>query len=1501
MQWENVYVFISSTFNDMHAERDYLVKKVFPQLSVWCAARKLRLVDIDLRWGVSETDATENRRVVQVCLDRIDECRPFFLCFLGQRRGWVPHKNDIGGETYQIYKKLEEAGYAGNASVTEMEILHALVDPLHGGRLARADGTLRELPAVEHAFFYLREPDYLDSITDSHLKDIYTNAAEANPATTDAELARWRETVIPGTSRPVTRYSAQWDATQRTDEIAWPTALPTTASQGSRRWQSAQDKWARQWQGAGVTVNIDGTITGQELEKARAFNEKLTRGRLGNFLADGVELADLIISQMQQAITARFGARELPAETPLQKELDQQAQFLHIASEGFIERTGDFDALNAYLAGPDRRPMAITAPMGAGKTSLLAHFIDTRRPDAAETLHYRFVGASDQSADVDGLLRSLLSELRECGKIKSDLPVTAIELRAKFYTLLENAGKTGKTIIVIDGLNQLESGMDDLAWIPARLPENLKLVVSFKHGDPAADAYYEEISVTGSVLLHEVQPMREVEDRRRLVKAYLSGYFKELDDVHEDMLIRSQGADNPLFLKIVLSELRQFGSHQSLTAYIRDNFGATPVTAFDAVLRRMETDPPYAAVSPDLLVPHIFGWLTHAQQGLSAEELAALLVRSALLGDISEAREAVAVVLRQLRPYLAHRDNRTDFFYESLRIAAQQRYTGEHPCARPVAAWHSELADYFERQSFSDAHTLMELAYQYAHAGRGNDLTRTLTDFRYLYARILTHGVEVLTADFDLASLSHINLTAEDARILKLLQEFFILSTNVLSLNPAQLTEQLYGRLLDSPLPPIQSILKQAREINRKEKQMWLRPAFRYMEPPGGRLRRIWTPNQSSQTTPITGDGSRMVIKVDWNRFNLVDLDTGKILKEFPLYTSGLAPHNVVSADGSMLFTSILKNHGNSWSLNCIEVTDLHTCTLFRRIPVENVPNIMGLSVSSDGTRVFISSREGDLIAYEKQDYVYVEILRAKSDLRPACIYLSHDGSIALVGGHSEDKQERYTAKYAVEIWDIDAGARVGELNLQGYGLCSMALAADNDTLLIGRNSRVEFWSLKERRQIRMESSKGNVYVDITPDGRLAACSDNTSVRVLHLPGLETAVRLDGHMAFVYSVAISADGSRVVSRSNDGSVRLWEAGERVPDMDETLSAPVPDSFDQEYSFRQMPAELTNSFIRASADGRRIAIAPLFKPIITMYDTHLGVRVSELEHLDRNDLRDIVVSAHGKYVAALYKNRLRCFRAQPGETIFTTDELTWDPFCFVVLEEKRQVLVGDERGVVHVFDMDSGQETYSWQAHAFIVHSMEVSSAGDLLATSVARQDRFGNPAPAAAVTDAKLKIWNTADFSSHGCAVDHTRFLAFSPDGRQYATSTNSGLSTLIILWDTKTSNPQAVMRGHRDSLIDFAMYSPNGGWLVVGRGSGKLLSLYDTMAGKLAFRLYNSGVDYKQVWFTERGDLAALCRDGMIHYFRLENTANAVPPTQDVPTAAELKFEADLFRDAGL
>jgi len=47
---KTVRIFVSSIFRNMHAERNYLMKVVFPELWERCAKRKLHLIDVDLRW-----------------------------------------------------------------------------------------------------------------------------------------------------------------------------------------------------------------------------------------------------------------------------------------------------------------------------------------------------------------------------------------------------------------------------------------------------------------------------------------------------------------------------------------------------------------------------------------------------------------------------------------------------------------------------------------------------------------------------------------------------------------------------------------------------------------------------------------------------------------------------------------------------------------------------------------------------------------------------------------------------------------------------------------------------------------------------------------------------------------------------------------------------------------------------------------------------------------------------------------------------------------------------------------------------------------------------------------------------------------------------------------------------------------------------------------------------------------------------------------------------------
>jgi len=69
-----IRVFLSSTFNDMQEERDYLVKHVFPEVIQACSERQVGFTEIDLRWGITEEEA-KNGETVAICLQEIDRCR----------------------------------------------------------------------------------------------------------------------------------------------------------------------------------------------------------------------------------------------------------------------------------------------------------------------------------------------------------------------------------------------------------------------------------------------------------------------------------------------------------------------------------------------------------------------------------------------------------------------------------------------------------------------------------------------------------------------------------------------------------------------------------------------------------------------------------------------------------------------------------------------------------------------------------------------------------------------------------------------------------------------------------------------------------------------------------------------------------------------------------------------------------------------------------------------------------------------------------------------------------------------------------------------------------------------------------------------------------------------------------------------------------------------------------------------------------------------------------
>jgi tetratricopeptide (TPR) repeat protein len=137
-----IRIFISSTFRDMQAERNYLVDKVFPALKRYCQERDVTLIELDLRWGINEEDSKQGK-VVEICLQEIENTHPFFIGLLGYRYGWIPSQKEIkkNPQIPELYPWIA-SDISDRRSITEIEMQY---------------GVLRSKEDI-NAYFYLRSP-----------------------------------------------------------------------------------------------------------------------------------------------------------------------------------------------------------------------------------------------------------------------------------------------------------------------------------------------------------------------------------------------------------------------------------------------------------------------------------------------------------------------------------------------------------------------------------------------------------------------------------------------------------------------------------------------------------------------------------------------------------------------------------------------------------------------------------------------------------------------------------------------------------------------------------------------------------------------------------------------------------------------------------------------------------------------------------------------------------------------------------------------------------------------------------------------------------------------------------------------------------------------------------------------------------------------------------------------------------------------------------------------
>lgn len=153
MSYGNVFrVFLSSTFKDMYAERDYLREHAFRRLNAELNQRGYSLKVMDLRGSTEEENEQAERNVFRMCLTRLNECRPRMIGLIGERYGWVYYSNETenSNNTEAIKIKRIARDIAADNGIA--------IDDIRGRSITQLEieQGLKSMDR-EKCFFYVRE------------------------------------------------------------------------------------------------------------------------------------------------------------------------------------------------------------------------------------------------------------------------------------------------------------------------------------------------------------------------------------------------------------------------------------------------------------------------------------------------------------------------------------------------------------------------------------------------------------------------------------------------------------------------------------------------------------------------------------------------------------------------------------------------------------------------------------------------------------------------------------------------------------------------------------------------------------------------------------------------------------------------------------------------------------------------------------------------------------------------------------------------------------------------------------------------------------------------------------------------------------------------------------------------------------------------------------------------------------------------------------------------
>lgn len=495
--WQSQPIFVTSTFQDMQAERDYLLTHVFPALEEWLATRRRHLEWVDLRVGVSaaaEDEESRELKILKVCLDEVRRSRPFLIALIGDRYGWVPQFERASAAAAEIGYRTNVAG----RSVTDLEVDF---------------GALHDPEQRRSSLIFLRAPLAYDAMP-PEIAALYCDGMDTRPDATlrVARLAQLKARLREEIPQQCFDYEVAWD--HETNRV--------TGLQSWGRMVEAQLREAFEREFGKEEASRELAWNEAEAQALQNLVDDRTRGFVGRATT---------LQHLEQIATA--------------PDSEDSSWGVCISGEPGAGKTALFGELWKRVRGG-----AVTLVHAAGASTrgpwigfMLRRFIAelTVHPDSLHWFRFTETGEIWNRDVLDA----------------AQAPdATEEQLYAGFGQMLSWAAAERRVVVLIDAMDQFDEFAQAafIAWVRTHWPPNARLVVTTTPRAPAA-------SLAGIEGITSVPvPALDESEARGIAAAVCARYHRELPPPVMDALIARRRSDRsawalPLWLVLATEEL----------------------------------------------------------------------------------------------------------------------------------------------------------------------------------------------------------------------------------------------------------------------------------------------------------------------------------------------------------------------------------------------------------------------------------------------------------------------------------------------------------------------------------------------------------------------------------------------------------------------------------------------------------------------------------------------------------------------------------------------------------------------------------------------------------------------------------------------------------------------------------------------------------------------------------------------------------------------------------